>query len=395
MPAEVLKGTFSSAGRRSLTLRDALVVFQFAVSIALIIATAVVYSQMKYVSEKSLGFDKEQVLVVQLTDPTPTNLYPVYRDAILRHSKVLNVSAANGTPGGLTQEVRIRPANASTDENWVSAWYATDFDYTQTMGIEMAAGRPLMTEFSTDSTLAVVINEVAAASFGWTNPEDAVGQEVEFVGFGNFRPRIVGVTKDFHTKSVHESIGPVVMSFFGNFHFFAFVRMQMDDLEATLASLEETWQAVVPGYLFDYSFLDQDFDRLYRSEAVLQRLLEYFALLTIFIACLGLFGLASFAAERRTKEIGIRKTMGASVPGVVFLLTKDLTRLVIPAFILAAPLAYFVMQRWLDSFAYSTNISLMTFVLTFIAALVIAGITVGFQALRAAVANPVESLRYE
>jgi len=250
-----------------------------------------------------------------------------------------------------------------------------------------------MSDFSTDSTRAVVINETAAAAFGWQNPEDAIGQEVEFIGFGNARLQIVGVTKDFHTKSVHEVIGPVVMSHFANFHFFAFVRLQMDDLQQTIASLEESWTSILPGYLFDYSFLDDDFNQLYRSDFVLQQLLQYFALLTIFIACLGLFGLASFAAERRSKEIGIRKAMGASVPGVAYLLTRDLVRLVIPAFIIAAPLAYFAMRSWLNGFAYSVGMSISTFAIALIASLVIAAATVGFQATRAALENPVKALR--
>ncbi|MCH8122086.1 MAG: ABC transporter permease [Bacteroidetes bacterium] len=394
-PATVLKGTFNLSGRNGIKLRDALVVFQFAISIALIIATAVVYNQMKFINGKSLGFDKDQVLVVELTDPTPTRLYPVFRDAIVRHPNVLSVTAANGTPGGFTQEIRIRPGHITTDENWVAAWYATDFLYTETLGIEMAAGRPLTSDFSSDSTRAVVINETAAAAFGWTNPEEAIGQEVEFLGFGNARLQIVGVTKDFHTKSVHEVIGPVVMSHFANFHFFAFVRLQMDDLQQTIASLEESWTNILPGYLFDYSFLDDDFDQLYRSDVVLQQLLKYFALLTIFIACMGLFGLASFAAERRSKEIGIRKAMGASVPGIAYLLTRDLVRLVIPAFIIATPLAYFAMRSWLNDFAYSTEMSIATFAAVFTASLVIATATVGIQAARAALENPIKALRNE
>ncbi len=394
-PAAVLKGTFKAKAASGFSLRDGLVVFQFAISIMLIIATAVVYQQMSFVSNQPLGFDKEQVLVVQLTDPTPTNLYPVFRDRIVQHPKVLSVSAANGTPGGLNQEFRTRPINADADESWVSAWYAVDFEFTETLGIEMAAGRPLQSGYSTDSTAAIMINESAATAYGFTNPEDALDQEIEIIGFNGFQSRIVGVTKDFHIKSVHERVGPITMSYFGNFHFFAFVRLQMDDLDETLSSLEQSWNELLPGYLFEYSFLDEDFDQLYRSEAVLQTLLEYFALLTVFIACLGLFGLASFAAEQRTKEIGIRKTMGATVPGVAYLLTRDLARLVVPAFIIAAPLSYYLMQEWLNSFAYSTSIGIGIFVVTFVSAISIASLTVGYKAVKAASANPVDSLRYE
>ncbi len=394
-PVAVLKGELRAGG--GTWLRKVLIVFQFGISLILIISTGIVYTQMEYARNNKLGFDKAHVVAVQMTDPNASRHYPAYKDAILQHPKVLDVSAGFSRPGGLIGQATMRPYEASDDQSLQVQTYFTDFDFVETMDMEIVAGRDFSPEFSTDSTQALVINETAARAFGWHDPHEAIGKEVAFTG-NNQRPlQVIGVVKDFHSQSIREKIAPTIIGFGGqgNQWFFAFVRIAPGDFAGTMATLERTFQDVIPGYVFLYSFLDDDFDRLYKSEVVLGTLLGYFALLTIFIACLGLFGLASFTAEQRTKEIGVRKTLGASVASIVLLLSKEFTKLVLVAFVVAAPLAYFAMDRWLKDFAYHVEISWWIFLIAGSLALAIAWLTVSYQSIRAALTNPVNALRYE
>ena len=399
-PAAVLKGELRAGAGRGTWLRKGLIVFQFFISIGLIIGTGIVYNQMQYARDKKLGFDKEHVVVVQMTDPNASRHYQSFKDAVLQHPNVLNVSAGFSTPGGLIGQATMRPFEDSQEQSWQMLTYFTDFDFVETMGMEIAAGRDFSTAFSTDSTNAMLINETAARAFGWHDPNNAVGKDIVFAG-NNAQPiRVIGVVKDFHSQSVREKIAPTVIGFGGQGTpqwFFAFVRIQPGDIPGTIASLEQTFEQVIPGYAFLYSFLDEDFEKLYKSEAVLGSLLGYFALLTIFIACLGLFGLASFTAEQRTKEIGVRKTLGASVGNIIVLLSKEFTTLVVIAFVVAAPAALWAMTQWLEGFAYSMDLvgAWWIFLGAGAAALLIAWLTVGYQSIRAALTNPVEALRYE
>lgn len=391
-PAAVLRGALRAGTSGASRLRKGLIIFQFGISLVLIISTLIVYQQMDYARTKKLGFDKEHVVVLQVTDPNAADQYPAYRDAILQDPNVLNVSASLSTPGGLQNQATVRPEGAPEEATYQVYTYFSDFHFAETLGLEVVAGRSLDPAFSTDSTQAILINETAARTFGWT-PEEALGKEILF-GTNPQGPRVVGVVNDFHSQSVREQITPTVIAF-NNFVFFAFVRIQPDDVPGTLASLRDTWERAVPGYVFDYSFLDEDFDELYQREDVLGTLLGYFAGLTIFIACLGLFGLASFMAEQRTQEIGVRKVLGASVAGIVLLLSKEFTKLVAAAFVVAAPVAYLAMRQWLSGFAYHTTVGVGTFLVAGAAALIIAWLTVSYQATRAALANPVEALRTE
>jgi putative ABC transport system permease protein len=282
------------------------------------------------------------------------------------------------------------------DASWQVQAYFSEFDFVETMGMDIVAGRDLSKEYGLDSTRAFLINETAARAFGWDDPQQAVGKEFQFTGANpnNLPRQIVGVVNDFHSQSVYETIAPTIIGF-NQFWFFGLVRIQTDDIPATIASMRQTWEQMMPGYLFDYSFLNEDFDRLYKGEAVLGTLLGFFALLTVFIACLGLFGLASFTAEQRTKEIGVRKSLGASVSSIVLLLSKEVTVLVVIAFVVAVPVAYFAMYRWLDGFAYHIEISWSIFLMAGLMALGVAWMTVSYQSIRAALANPVKSLRSE
>ena len=411
-PAAVLKGEMRAGAGSGTLLRKVLIVAQFSFSIGLIISTGIVYNQMDFVRNKELGFDKEHVVNIQLTDPAPRTLYRTYRQAIEQQPDVVSVSASSSAPASVINEQAMQPVGAAQDENWFLKSYFTDFDFVETMKIELLVGRTHSRDFPTDTLLAglqgpgqpnetvvtsVVLNETAAQDFGWDDPAQALGQEIQFTGGGNLSFRVIGVVKDFHNQSVHERIAPT-MIVFGNeqAYFYMFVRIRPGNIAQTLASLERTWNEIMPNYAFEYTFLDEDFDGLYKADALKGTLLGYFALLTIFIACLGLFGLASFTAEQRTKEIGVRKTLGASVTSIVLLLSKEFTKLVVVAFAVAAPVAYFAMdQWWLQDFAYRIDISWPIFLMAGLSALVIAWLTVSYQSVKAALTNPVEALRYE
>ncbi len=391
-PATVLKGTIQAGKRRSL-LRDGLVVFQFAISIGLIAGTLVVYNQLNYVRTKTLGFDKEHVVVIQraqeLDDQTTA-----FKQELLTHSAVVSVSSVSSMPGGLIGQTAYQPEGASGNETFIMAPVFADFDYARTLGMEIALGRDVSRDFATDTTV-YLINEAAVKALDW---EDPLGKHLVQIGAtqsGAFNGEVVGVLKDFHFASLHQEIGALTVRVFEGPLPFIAVRIRPDDIPGVLSFMEEKWRTFAPDQPFEYSFLDQDFDALYQAEQRLGKIFIAFAIFAILIACLGLFGLASFTAEQRTKEIGVRKVLGASVPQLVVLLSKEFTLLVVIAFVIAAPLSFFAMKDWLAAFAYHANIGLEIFVLAGVLALVIAWLTVSYQSIRAAMANPVDSLRYE
>ncbi len=397
-PAAVLKGDLHAGGGAG--LRKALIVFQFGISLVLLVSTGVVYHQLNYVRAQQLGFDKEHVVVIQLTDPTPRGLYRAYKNRILGEANVVNVSAASSAPASLLNQVPLRPVAAPEDENWLLHAYFSDFDFFETMDMRLVAGRAISRDFPADTLDGIVINETAARAFGWDDYTQALGQQLAFPRGNNDNNnpplRVVGVVRDFHSQSAHEQIAPAMVMYANvQAYLYVFVRLRPGDPRATVAALEEAWRQVIPNYAFDYAFLDDHFDRLYRADALVGTLLGFFAGLTIFIACLGLFGLASFMAEQRTKEIGVRKTLGASVGSIVLLLSKEFTKLVAAAFVVAAPVAYLAMHRWLDGFAYRVEISWQIFLLAGLGALLVALLTVSYQSVKAALANPVDALRTE
>jgi putative ABC transport system permease protein len=384
-PVMTLKGKLQ-AGMGSARLRNGLVVFQFAVSIILIVGAAVVFRQLEYVRHKKLGFDKEHVVVIQRAGALKQKL-AVFKQELLQHPNVIKASASVSLPGKLFSQSSFQPEGATLNEATVMSVFVVDDQFIETLGIEMAAGRNFSRELLTDSA-AVILNESAARRLGWT---EAIGKPLTS---DDRRYTVIGVVKDFHFESLHQQIRPLLIRL-GASVLYMSVRIRPENLASTLAFLKDKWQALVPEQPFEYFFLDSDFDRLYRAEERTGRIFGYFSALAIFIACLGLFGLAAFAAERRTKEIGVRKVLGASVRQIVLLLSKEFTRLIVLAFVVAAPISYFAMNRWLQDFAYRTEINPFIFVLAGLFALVIAWLTVGYQALKAALANPVEALRYE
>ena len=392
-PAAVLKGTMKARSTNVL-LRKGLVITQFAVSVAMIVGTLILFHQLEYMRNKKLGFDKEHVVTMRLANQWMGNRYESYKQALLQNPHILGATGASVVPGGLIDFGVIRAAGASEEENLTALTFRAGHDFVETLGLELAAGRDFARARATDSTQAVLINETAARALGWDDP---VGKEIEFPGSRRTQRRtVIGVVRDFHIKSLHQRIEPLVFAFGqpGNL-WFPSIKIRGEDVSGALAFLQTTWNEIYPDYPFEYSFLDTDFDRLYTAEKRLEGIFGAFALFSIVIACLGLFGLASFMAEQRTKEIGVRKALGASVGGIVLLLSKDFVKLVTVAFVLGAPLAYLGMNRWLDDFAYRVDISWGIFLIAGSLSLAIAFLTISYQSIRAALADPVESLRYE
>ncbi len=396
-PAEVLKGTLTT-GARGGRLRVILVVFQFAISMVLIIGTLVIFRQLHFIQNKKLGFNKDQVLVLQ-------NAYllekqaSAFKNEMLKHPAVVSstvsgflpVRPADRSDSGLFPKGNIQSTSVVLAENW-----KVDADYIKTMGMKIVSGRDFAKDAPADNS-AVIINHAAARQFGWPEP---LGRQISFPTDGNpgqmtYTDRtVIGMVEDFHYESLRSPIAPLVMSIGENRNRISF-RIQAKDTTAVLDELERQWQRFAPGQPFEYGFMDKNFAELYRSEQRLGTIFSIFAGLAIFVACLGLLALASFLAEKRTKEIGIRKVLGASIPEIALLLSREFVKWVGIAALIAWPLAYYAMHRWLQGFAYRTGIGIGLFLLSSLSALLIAIMTVSFQAMRAARANPVESLRYE
>jgi len=285
----------------------------------------------------------------------------------------------------------LRPEGRPESEDWIAyAMRIDDYDFLETYGIEMASGRYFSSDYSTDATNGVIINESLANSLGWENP---VGKRLD-IGGELDEGTVIGVIKDYHTRSLHHAIDPMVIYFAPRWEHLS-LRITGQDIPATIKFLKEKWEAFESAYPFEYFFLDRKFAEFYQSEEQLMQTFGLFSILAIFIACLGLFGLAAYTSEQRTKEIGIRKVLGASIANMVFLISKDFAKLVVAAFVVAAPIAFILMNRWLQDFAYRTSLGVDVFLFSGILALAIACFTVGYQAIKAALLNPVETLRYE
>jgi putative ABC transport system permease protein len=391
-PVNVLKGKFSSS-RKSVGLRSGLVVFQFFVSILLIVGTTVVYKQLAYIQHARLGYDKNQVLIVEESYWLGNN-QDAYKQQLLRDSRVVSVSGSGYLPAGYSynNNFMLYPDNKS-DQLVKTIKYDVDYSYIPTLGMEMAYGRNFSRDFGTDS-LALLINQEAARSFGWET--NALGKTLTWANNNGEKVsfHVVGVVKDFHFKSFHEPISPLVMVLAHNYDNII-VKTKTRDIAGLISTMKKNWNDLKTEAPFNYSFLDDRFIHTYDTEQKTGLVLGIFAGLTIFVACLGLFGLATFTAEQRTKEIGIRKVLGASVSSIVSLLSKDFLKLVFIAFLIASPVAWILMNKWLQDFAYKTPLSSWIFISAALLAVAITLITVSFRAIRAAVNNPVDSLRSE
>jgi putative ABC transport system permease protein len=350
---------------------------------------------MNFIKNKELGINKEQVLYFEIMG-NAWQQYDAMKSELLTSKDIVSMSMIGGSVPGLEDGIAnsfVAEGMSSDKPKWIGIITATH-DIADVLGLEIISGRQFSKNFPTDSTQAFIINEAAVREFGWTI-EETIGKKLERVrtdGSVIQTGKIIGVVKDFHFEPLHEELKPLIIRFGGGQ---AALRIRPQNIQETLAHIQNTWDKFTPEWPLNYRFLDDDIENLYRREQKLSQVIQYFTLLAIFIACLGLFGLASFTAEQRTKEIGIRKVLGASVASLVALLCKEFTKLVALAFIVAAPIAYFAMNHWLENFAYRIEIGWAVFVLSALIALLIALLTVGYQAVKAANANPVKSLRYE
>lgn len=394
-PVRVLKGRFS-AGRDGVVVRQGLVVLQFAISVALIAGTAIVFSQLRYMQDQDLGFNPggegEQLVTAQFGGMESARLATL-KDRFAAHPAVTGVTSSITAPSAMSPQAGgeiDRPGGGTRD--FSVAAYLVDTDFVEVYGMEIIAGRAPGAETTSDSLLAYVLNETAVRAAGYPSLDAVLGSRAAFWGYEG---EVVGVVRDFHTSGLQAPVEPLALAAADVYHSVLTARVRTADLPRTLAELEAIWAEIVPMRPFDVEFMDEAFGAQYETERRFGRLFGVLAGLAILLACLGLFGLASYAAAQRTKEIGVRKALGASTPSLVALLTKDAVKLVAVAFVLATPVAYIAFDRWLDGFAYRVDVGVDVFALAGVFTLLIALSTVGFQAFRAASMNPVKALRYE
>jgi putative ABC transport system permease protein len=387
-PMKILKGSLST-GQKGVLFRRALVTLQFTISVCLIIGTFIVYGQINYCLNKNLGFDEEHVVVIPLRSRSVQAKYESYRNALLQNPSVVNVAGSSTVPGRSVGERGMFPEG--------NKWYPrnsmfVDFDFIPTFGMEIKEGRNFSRDFPTDVDDAYIVNEAAVKNFGWKDP---VGKKIIWAGDKNKKGFVIGVVKDFHYKSFHQKIEPLVLHMTPGIGSYASIRMKSENILNTMSFIKNKWQEFNPGHPFDYFFLDDQYGRLYRSEEKMGRVFRYFTFLALFISCLGLFGLSSYILEKRTKEIGIRKILGASVLGIIIMVSKEFSRWILLANVIAWPIAYFSMNLWLENFSYRIDISIWTFLLSTLIVVVLSLLTVSYQSTKTAMANPANSLRYE
>ncbi len=382
-------------GKRESYLRKGLVVVQFAISIVLIAGTIIVSRQLNYFLEKDLGLNPDQMLVISLQSGFDGDNYESFKQELQSLNGVIGVTGSNGTPGqnSAFASIFLEKGKTSKDQKLVFV-NSVDYNYMDLYGIELIEGRKFSREISTDVRNAVILNEAALEELGWDSFENKVlesyaGEQ----GKGDFN--VIGVAANFHHFSLQEEISPQVMFVIPRMFRYVSVKLSTDNISGTIQRIENKWNEFSPNYPIVYSFVDEDFASKYRDIERFGNLSRYFAVIAIIIACLGLFGLSSFTAEQRTKEIGIRKALGSSIYSIVILMTKEFTKWILVANVVAWPSAYFIMSSYLNEFAYRINIGISTFIVSAIAAFVIALFTVSFQAVKAAAANPVKSLRAE
>ena len=391
-PVAVMKGRIR-AGMKQSRLRSGLVVFQFGISIFLIVATLVISKQLRFIQNRKLGFEKEHLVLLQ-GGQSLGQQKDAFKEALLKHPNVYGVTGSSTVPGKRFGSTGFRIEQATAGQMHMLLQIYADHDFMRTYGIKIIKGRDFSREMSTDVS-NVIINESAAHTFGLLDPTGKRIVEVHPDPTFNTMLNIIGVVQDFHSESMHRRIQPLAIHLFPDAMQYLSIRIAPDDVAGTLDYIKKQWVQFASGQPFDPTFLDREYDALYSAEQRTGQLYTAFSVLSIFIACMGLLGLASFYAEQRTKEIGIRKVLGSSVRGIVLLTTREFVKWVVMANVLAWPLAYFVMHRWLQNFAYQTQIGIDVYVLSAGLALVIALSTVGYQIIRAARADPVDALRYE
>jgi putative ABC transport system permease protein len=386
-PVKVIKGSYSGSSTKPL-LRKSLVVIQFTIAIVLIIGTLIMARQLDYIRNKELGFNRQQVISLPM-NPGLREAYESFKNELLQHSAVMSVTSAISRP---TQVGNINPVyweGRGPEQYETMNFIACDYDYIKTFEMEIVQGRDFSRDFPTDLQ-NYIVNEEAVKFMGLADP---VGK---LFSIWQNKGQIVGVVKNFHSRSLHNEIAPVCITLNQSWGpNYVFVRLKPDNITQALTEVENVWKKFSPHFPFDYQFLDEVFEEQYRTDQRTGAIFKYFAILAVFISCLGILGLAAFTAEQRTKEIGIRKVLGASVSGIVSLVSKEFILLLIFANAIAWPAAYFLTKRLLDNYAYRTNVTIWIFLASGVLALSIALFTVSFQALKAARTDPVKALRYE
>lgn len=393
LPTEVLKGRVKS-GTHGMGLRQVLVVIQFVMSIFLLVSTAIIYDQLEYIQNMRLGFNKEHVMVVSITGRVQRESTPVLKQRLAQLPGVVGMATTDGVPGVNAPRIMVvRSDEMSPEDNLIVSVLTSDDQFLDVMEIDLVAGRNFPVEWSRDSTMVLLLNETAASKLGWEAPPDAIGMPVEWIEYGGLQGRVLGVMEDFHLQSIREEIEPVVFMHNPLYFTDVLIRIKPEDVSDTIARIQEVWREVDPVYPLAFTFLDDDFDSLYRAERQLGTVFAVFAFLAISVACLGLLGLSSFSIQQRTREIGIRKVLGATVSEIVLLLSKDFIKYVLLANVIAWPLAYFAMTRWLQNYAYASEVEFMWFIAGGCVALIIAWLTIGAHAVSASRKNPVNALR--
>jgi putative ABC transport system permease protein len=391
-PADSLKGKLRTGSQGTL-FRKALVVFQFGISVLLIIGVTIITEQVRYVQTTDLGFTKDRSMIVRLDNNSIGEKRQSFRDQLISDPDVQSVCMMSGEPGGFHDRYGFEQEGRPGDHLLFNTEFA-DNEFVRTLGLKIIAGRDLSLAFPTDSTDAILINRKAAEMLGYS-PEKAIGTRLKNLAADSIPRKIVGVVEDYHFASLREPIGPLVISTKKNDRRLALIKLHTPNLQNAIARIGKIYTGIAPDFPFEYSFLDQQLDNLYKAEAKQEALLRVFSLIAISIACLGLFGLASYTAVKRTKEIGVRKVLGSSVVNIVMLLSKDLLRPVLTGTLLAIPVGYWAMDHWLRNFAYRVQMQWWLFALAATAGLLIALLTVSGLALKAAMANPIKSLRTE
>jgi len=384
-PVRILKGHFMISSGGSRLFRNALVVVQFALSIIMIVSTITLYNQLHYIRNKKLGYEKSHILALN----TRGINREVFKRDLLKKPEILKVSFSTGLPTSIGWS--NIPAWEGKDPNDNPFFYrlSVDYDFFDIYGLEIVQGRKFSQELG-DKSNAYILNETAVKSLGLEEP---IGRPF---GFRRTTGKIVGVVKDFHFESLHKPITPLGIGILDSrYYAYVSVKISSQNISSTINHIKKSWEKLMPLYPFVFSFIDQRIDEMYRTEKKMAESFNYFALIAIFIACLGLFGLASFITEQKTKEIGIRKILGATAPNIINLLTKEFILLLALANLIAWPLAWFGMNQWLKSFAYRIDISVVSFILAAVIAFFIAMFSVSSQFTRATRVNPADSLRYE
>ncbi len=387
-PAKVLKGGIYSGSGKSL-FRKTLVLVQFSLTIILLISTFIVFNQLSFMQTKNLGFNRESLVYFHLNGELGEN-FDTFKQEVKQNPGILNVTYGSHELTDVTHvhgnlQWEGKDPNIEISMNCI----LVESDFVKTLGMEIIDGRDFSKEFSTDEHAGFIVNEEAVRQMGFESP---VGKKITY---GRSEGAIIGIIRDFHFKPLRKEIEPMVLINSPNEKFFSFLRIAPGDISNSIETIEKAYHKFMPDSAFEYFFLDESLDRLYRAEQRTGKIINYFTVLAILISCLGLTGLSSFLAEQRTKEIGIRKVLGASTPGIVFTLIREFFIIVITANLIAWPIAYYFMDKWLLGFAYRTGIGIQIFILSAVIALVIAVITVSYHSLKAAVSNPIKSLRYE